>query len=141
MSTRYAVTRTIDAPADRIWALLTDAPAYPEWNPAVLGIEGTIALGEKLALRSIANPKRTFKLRVTEMEAPQRMVWSGGMPLGLFQGVRTYSLTPTGGGTEFTMVEEYSGLLEPMISKSIPDLTDSFEKFADGLKDTAERNG
>lgn len=140
MPTRYAVARTIDAPADRIWALLTNAPAYPDWNPAVLGIEGTIALGEKLALRSIANPKRTFKLRVTQMEAPQRMVWSGGMPLGLFQGVRTYSLTPAGGGTEFSMVEEYSGLMAPMITKSIPDLTDSFEKFADGLQEAAERH-
>jgi hypothetical protein len=36
------------------------------------------------------------------------------------------------------MKEEFSGLLEPMISKSIPDMTESFELFADGLKRAAE---
>jgi uncharacterized protein YndB with AHSA1/START domain len=32
--TRYAVTREIHAKPEVIWALLTDAPAYPGWNPA-----------------------------------------------------------------------------------------------------------
>lgn len=40
--------------------------------------------------------------------------------------------------TEFSMEEVFSGLLEPLISKSIPDMTDSFEQFADGLKRAAE---
>ena len=61
------------------------------------------------------------------------------MPLGLFKGVRTYTLTPQGDGTtEFSMEEVFSGLLEPLISKSIPDMSESFEQFADGLKRAAE---
>jgi hypothetical protein len=36
------------------------------------------------------------------------------------------------------MEEVFSGLLEPMITKSIPDMTESFELFADGLKQAAE---
>jgi hypothetical protein len=61
------------------------------------------------------------------------------MPLGLFRGVRTYSITPTANGpTEFSMEEVFSGPLERLISKSIPDMTDSFEQFADGLKRAAE---
>ena len=67
------------------------------------------------------------------------MVWSGGMPLGLFSGVRTYTLEPLGGGTtRFTMREEYRGPLLPMIWKSIPDLGPSFEQFAQGLKREVE---
>jgi hypothetical protein len=67
------------------------------------------------------------------------MVWADGMPLGLFKGVRTYRLTPqVDGPTTFLMEEVFSGLLEPMISKSIPDMTESFELFADGLKRAAE---
>jgi ribosome-associated toxin RatA of RatAB toxin-antitoxin module len=36
---QYEVTRAIAAASDEIWALLTNAPAYPDWNPAVVGIE------------------------------------------------------------------------------------------------------
>ena len=122
-----------------IWDLLTDAPAYSDWNPAVLGIEGNIALGEKLKLTSIVNPDRQFKMAVSEFEAPTRMVWSDGMPFGLFKGVRTFLVTEQGDGTcDFAMEEVYSGLIEPIISRSIPDMTDSFEQFADGLKEAAE---
>lgn len=137
--TTYAVKRTINADQQTIWNLLTDAPAYPDWNPAVLGIEGTIADGQKLKLTSIVNPDRQFKMTVSEFDAPDRMVWSDGMPLGLFKGVRTFLVTEQSDGTcEFAMEEVYSGLMEPIISKSIPDMTDSFEQFADGLKGAAE---
>jgi uncharacterized protein YndB with AHSA1/START domain len=137
--TRYAVTREIHAKPEVIWDLLTDAPAYPNWNPAVLGIEGRIAPGERIELTSVVNSKRTFKLEVTEFNPPHTMVWADGMPLGLFKGVRTYRLTPqVDGPTTFSMEEMFSGLLEPMISKSIPDMTESFELFADGLKRVAE---
>ena len=137
--TTYAVERTIRAEPDVIWALLTDAGSYPSWNPSVLGIEGTISLGEKIKLTSAVNPKRAFKLTVERFSPPHMMVWTDGMPLGLFKGVRTYTLTPgSDGATEFSMQEVFSGLLEPLISKSIPDLSESFEQFADGLKAAAE---
>ena len=135
----YAVKRLIAADPQTIWDLLADASNYPTWNPAVLGIEGTIAPGERIKLTSTVNPKRAFKLTVTEFGPPHRMVWSDGMPLGLFKGVRTYRLTPqANGSTEFSMEEVFSGLLEPIISKSIPDMTESFEQFADGLTQAAE---
>jgi uncharacterized protein YndB with AHSA1/START domain len=137
----YAVSRSIAAPPQTIWDLLTDAAAYPSWNPAVLGIEGRIAPGERIVLTSIVNPKRAFKLEVTEFDPERSMVWADGMPFGLFKGVRTYRLQPQeDGDTLFTMEEVYSGPLEPIISKSIPDMTDSFEQFADGLKRAAEES-
>lgn len=137
--TRYAVTRSIEAAPESIWALLTDAGNYPEWNPSVIGIEGKIAPGETIRLTSTVNPKRAFKLKVDTFTPPRSMVWADGMPLGLFKGVRTYTLTPRDNGTtEFAMEEVFSGLLEPLISKSIPDLSESFEQFADGLKSAAE---
>ena len=67
------------------------------------------------------------------------MVWSGGMPLGLFKGVRTFSLSPEGGATRLTVREEYTGPLLGMISKSMPDLGPSFNQFVAGLKSRAER--
>jgi uncharacterized protein YndB with AHSA1/START domain len=138
MTRRYAVERSIGAPPATVWALLTDATTYAAWNDAVLSISGPIALGERIELVSIADPKRTFKLRVAELVPPNRMVWTDGMPLGLFRGTRTYELHEVPEGTRFTMVEEFTGPLAGLITKMIPDLTDSFDRFADGLQRAAE---
>ena len=138
-TTTYTVSREIQAPPHVVWDLLTDPSSYRDWNPAVLSIEGAMSTGSTIKLVSIASPQRTFSLTVTSMEAPVRMVWSDGMPLGLFRGVRTYRLDPTGAGTAFSMTEKFSGPLAGLIAKSIPDLTDSFNQFADGLRIAAER--
>lgn len=90
----YTVSRSIHAPANVIWALLTDSSSYRDWNPAVLNIEGHMTPGTTIKLVSVASPKRTFSLKVISMQAPLHMVWADGMPLGLFRGVRTYDLSP-----------------------------------------------
>jgi len=138
MATRYHVERRIDAPPEKVWAVLADASTYRDWNRAVVSIDGTIATGNTVSLVSIANPKRAFRLRVTEVSAPTRMVWSDGMPLGLFKGERTYLVQPREGVTHFEMTEEYTGLLAGLFTKAIPDLTESFNVFADSLKRAAE---
>jgi uncharacterized protein YndB with AHSA1/START domain len=138
MAMRYHVSRTIAAPVEKVWSLLTDASTYGAWNTAVISIEGTIEKGETISLVSIVNPKRSFNLKVVEMAAPNRMVWSDGMPLGLFRGDRTYELSEREGSTYFSMTEEYTGLLAPLFTKTIPDMTESFDLFADGLKNAAE---
>lgn len=138
--TNYAVSESIKADPQTIWDILTDARSYPQWNPGVLGIEGTIAEGEAISLTSIVNPKRQFNLKVSDVNPPESMVWGDGMPLGLFKGVRTFRLTPQpDGSTEFFMGEVYSGLLAPLITKTIPDLSESFEMYASGLKSEAEK--
>lgn len=72
-------------------------------------------------------------------QAPHRMVWSDGMPLGLFVGRRTFTIAETGEQRcDFTMVEALTGPLAWLITKAIPDLTDSFAAFADSLKAAAE---
>lgn len=137
--TKYSVTRTIEAEPQVVWDLLTTAADYPDWNPAVLGVEGEIEDGATIRLTSVVNPQRQFKLKVTDVRPPNHMVWWDGMPLGLFKGVRTFDVTANGDGTsEFEMEEVYSGLMAPLITKSIPDQTEAFNQFADGLKRAAE---
>jgi hypothetical protein len=70
------------------------------------------------------------------------MTWSGGMPLGLFKGVRTFTLTPASDASvQFQLREEYTGLMLPMMWRSMPDLGPSFTQFASGLKKRAEQPG
>jgi uncharacterized protein YndB with AHSA1/START domain len=129
----------IAAPPEAVWAALIDAAGWSAWDSGVDGVDGRIAAGETITIRSKAAPGRAFPVKVTTFDAPRTMVFSGGMPLGLFRGVRTYRLTPTGPGTHFEMREEYSGPLVAVMWRSMPDLGPSFAQFATGLKARVER--
>ncbi|HEX8681780.1 MAG TPA: SRPBCC domain-containing protein [Ardenticatenaceae bacterium] len=136
----YSATTTIEASPETIWAILTDAASYPEWDPGVDRIEGHIAPGEKVTAYTKLSPGRAFPATVTEFVPGRKMTWSGGLPLGLFKGERTFTLAPQGNGsTEFTLREVFSGPLLQLFGRSIPDMTSTFEQFAAGLKERAER--
>lgn len=135
----FSVKTRINAAPAAIWTILTDAARIPEWDPGMDRIEGTIGPGEKLKVFPKYSKGRAFALKVTAFEPGSHMIWTGGMPLGLFKGVRTFRLTPGADGqTEFAMEEVFSGLMAPLITKSIPDLNPHFEDFAAGLKRRAE---
>jgi hypothetical protein len=135
----YDATATIQADPTRVMGVLTDAPRYPEWNSTVERVDGQIAQGETITVHAKISPGRAFPVKVAELIPGQKMVWSGGMPLGLFKGVRTFKLTAGANGTTvFTMREEFSGLLLPLIWNSMPDLGPSFQQFTLDLKKCAE---
>jgi uncharacterized protein YndB with AHSA1/START domain len=138
---RYEATEQIAAGPDAVWAVLADAAAWPSWDSGVTGVEGRIAPGEKVTIRSEAAPGRAFPVEVTACDAPNRLEFTGGMPLGLFRGVRTYTLTPSTGGTAFRMREEYTGPLLGLIWRTMPDLQPSFDRFAAGLRRRVESGG
>ena len=127
------VRRTIHAPAAAVWAVLTDPHRLQTAPTGVTRIEGTIEKDARIKLWSEVSPDRAFPLRVTELVPHRRMVWQGGMPLGLFKGVREFELEERGDSTDFSMTETFTGLMLPLIWKSMPDLQTSFETFADGL--------
>lgn len=137
----FAVSTLIHAKPELIWSLLTDGSAWTSWNPTIEKLEGSITPGSTLKVFTKLSPGQAFPVKVAEFDVPRRMVWTGGMPLGLFKGVRTYTLSPTPEGIEFTMTEVFSGLMAPLITKSIPDLQPSFQEFAAALKQKAEQGG
>ena len=129
----------IHARPETVWAVLTDGASYPQWNSTVARVNGRIASGEKLTVFAKAAPGRAFALRVTEFTPPRSMTWRGGMPLGLFTGTRRYTLTPRADGdVEFSMREEFSGPLAPLIGRAIPYMRPMFEAFTADLKSRAE---
>lgn len=134
----YEASSSIDATPEQVWSVLTNIAAWPDWDSGVSKVDGRLGLGEKLSITVKANSGRVFPVKVVTLSGPERMVFHGGMPFGLFTGQRTYSLMPQGTGTLFTMREEYSGPLSGMVFKSIPDLGPSFRQFAEGLKHQAE---
>jgi hypothetical protein len=78
----YEATATIAAAPEVVWKIPLDGSSCTQWDSGVVGLEGTIALGERLKATSEVNPGRAFPVRVTEVAAPRSMRWSGGMLLG-----------------------------------------------------------
>lgn len=105
----YEARSTIAASAAAVWAVLIDGASWPKWDSGVDAVEGRIAMGETLKIRSQAAPGRAFPVKVTLFDPPARLRFSGGMPLGLFRGVRTYEVSGDADGQiAFRMREELS---------------------------------
>ncbi|MBO6676137.1 MAG: SRPBCC domain-containing protein [Rhizobiales bacterium] len=138
MGFSYTAQCSIAAPPSTVWQVLTDRQALIDGDFGITQLDGNLAPGGKLVLRAAIAPKQAFKLKVTAFDVDRRMVWTGGMPFGLFSGTRTFTLAPAGEGTQFTVEEVFSGPLAGLIGRSMPDLQPSFEQFADALKQTAE---
>ena len=138
----YEATSMIVASPEAVWAVLSDGASWPAWDSGVDAVEGRIAPGESIKIRTQAAPGRSFPVKVTTFDPPVELRFSGGMPLGMFRGERTYLLSPdANGSTAFQMREEYTGPLVGLIWRSMPDLGPSFEKFAQGLKQRVESGG
>jgi hypothetical protein len=137
---RFATRIDIRAQPEAVWELLTELAAYPTWNTTIDKVDGTIALGHKITIHAKIAPGKAFPVKVTALEPPRKMVWSGGAPLKfLFKGERTFEVTAKASGTvEFSMVEVFDGLLAGAIGQSIPNLQPAFDEFAACLKARAE---
>lgn len=134
----YRALREIAASPDVVWSVLTDTVRLQSGGFGIVKIEGAMIPGGRIKVFSELDPKRAFPVTVAKMEAPGLMVWEGGMPFGLFRGVRTFKLTATVTGTSFEMEEVFSGPLAGLMRKAMPDLQPIFDKFADGLKVASE---
>lgn len=133
-SRETTVSISIQAESSIIWSLLTNAADYPRWNSTIIAIDGTIAAGEKIELKSTLDTTRTFKLKVLTFQPESLLVW------GDSKGQRTYTLIKNDNGTiTFTMTEKIGGLMFPMYAKYIPSFDEAFEQFASDLKTEAEK--
>ena len=137
----YISTIGIDAPPEDVWAILTDAAGYQAWNPEIIHLDGSMTLNGRIKARVKLGDGaiRTVPMRVTELKPHSRMEWTGGLPLGLFVGRRTFTVMPKGPGAEFKLHLVMSGPLSGPIIKSVGDRQPEVDSFAAALKQRAER--
>ena len=91
----------IDAPPERIWAVVTDFGAYPDWNPFIRRISGELREGARLEVRIEPPGARamTFKPTVRSVEANRELRWLGRLLLpGVFDGEHSLRIEPLDGG-------------------------------------------
>jgi uncharacterized protein YndB with AHSA1/START domain len=137
---QYTTTADINAPPEMVWAILVDGAKYSGWNPEIVEVDGRMDRGESITarVRIGSGAIRRIRMVVTAFDAPRRMEWTGGMPFGLFIGKRTFTVVPSGAGTEFRLHLEMSGPLLPLILKSVGDRQPEVDSFSAALKSHAE---
>ena len=136
----YTTSVHIAAPPEAVWTVLADAAGYAAWNPEIVAIDGRFATGERITatVHIGGGVMRSVPMRVAVFQPPVRMEWIGGLPLGLFVGRRMFFVTPGDGATEFRMDLRMTGLLSPLIIRSVGHRQAEIDSFSAALKKRVE---
>jgi hypothetical protein len=134
----------IDATPERVWQVLTDFEAYPQWNPFMTRVSGTPMPGERLTVYMQPEGGRAMTFRPTVREAAphRRLRWLGHLFLpGIFDGEHGFTIEPLDdGGVRLVQQEDFRGVLVPLLARSLDRRTlPAFERMNRALKQRAER--
>ena len=133
----------IQAPAERVWTVLTDFATYPQWNPFIKSVVGSPQKGERLQI--VIQPSGGKALRfspiVLTADTGRELRWLGRLMLpGIFDGEHWFVIEPlTGDRVRFTQRERFTGLLvRPLRTSLDRDTQRGFEEMNLALKTRAE---
>ena len=135
---------TFAAQPERVWAVLTDFAAYPQWNTVISKARAELREGGRITFRIKieASPELGFAARILRFTPGRELAWRGGAPLvpALAWGEHYFQLTPVGDGTEFTHGENFGGLLALLMTRTTvrARVVRTYERFNRALKARAE---
>ncbi|MEV0321765.1 SRPBCC family protein [Streptomyces sp. NPDC050658] len=115
----------IEAPAEKVWAQLTDFSSYGEWNathtsfpkggPSALEVGGTFAENMKL----MGFPAEV-EWTIEELESARTLAIRGKGPMGVNVGTR-YTLTPDGDATTMRIDGSFTGAAVSLMAGKLKD--------------------
>lgn len=105
---RFESSVTVQAPADRVWAVFSDVARWPEWTPTVESVErldeGRIHLGSRTRIRQPKLPVAIWE--VTELVEGEYFAWVSRGPGVKTTGGHRVTTTPEGTVATSTIVQE-----------------------------------
>jgi hypothetical protein len=143
MATRRIETHIeINAPPRQVWALLTDFPRMPEWNPFIRSISGSLEVGSRLDVEIVPPGKSgmRFKPAIVKLAPERELRWLGRVLLpGIFDGEHYFLLAPVEGDrTRFTQGENFNGFLVGLFGGTLTATENGFRAMNEALKQRAE---
>lgn len=133
--TEFSIAVSINAPPQRVFAVLCDIERWPEWTSTMTSIRrlerGPFAVGSSAR---VVQPKlRPAVWRVTELDENHSFTWVAHAP-----GVRMragHSVEASGEGSRAALTFELSGFLGPIASRLYQGLIQEYAATeASGLK-------
>jgi hypothetical protein len=126
-TTAFSVTITatthIDAEPQRVWEVLTDTAAYPDWNPFVRRFEGDLVQGQRITVDLQPDPVKkpqTMRPRLVHVEAGRGFTWLGKVGVrGVLDGRHSFTVQASGNRSVLVQHEVLSGLLTPLFRRML----------------------
>jgi carbon monoxide dehydrogenase subunit G len=111
---RFESSIDINAPVERVWALIDKLEEWPQWMPSIKKIEriskGPLTAGSQLSVTAkVSGLTVTLLMTITEF-VPERSVVLEGKALGT-KLTRFYTLEPVNGKTKVIIGGDVSGAL------------------------------
>lgn len=129
----------IEAPAEFVWAVLSDIERWPEWTRSVTTLRrldhGPIQLGSRVAIQQPRLPPNV--LTVTDWQPPRQFTWETRN--AVLTGIGLHAIEPLDRGCLVTLTFRFQGLLGPVVGWLYGALTREYiELEAAGLKERSE---
>jgi uncharacterized membrane protein len=130
----------VEAPIERVWAVLCDVERWPEWATTVTSVrrldDGPLAVGSRARIEQPKIPPTEYV--VTDLEPGRSFTWVATGP-----GVRTtarHVLEPVRtGGTRVTLAVEQAGPVGAVVGRFYRRLTERYlAAEAEGIKARSE---
>lgn len=133
----------INAPAETVWAVLTDFGSYPDWNPFTVRAESSLEIGEPVDLyipRGKSLMKQSFVLEV--LDPPREIAWRLPKMLhkAVFNAYRTQKVMPVDAERcTYQTSDTFDGWIAGKLYSSQGDwVRKNFNKLAAALKERSE---
>ncbi len=136
---RFSISVDIDAPPERVWAVMRDVERWHEWTASITSVtrvdHGPLAIGSRARVRQ---PKLLpAEFIVTELEENKGFTWVTLSP-GVTATAR-HSVQPIPSGTRATLSVQFDGLAAPIVAWMTRNLNDRYLALeAAGLKKRSE---
>lgn len=116
----YQSTFEINAPAVRVWDVLTTLEQYEDWNPQIRSASGHIREGQIIRLRLAlpGRPKLDLSATIERVESGRLLTWRGHvLAPWFFEGYRKFAIhSIEHDRVRVEHVEDVHGLLAPVFS-------------------------
>jgi hypothetical protein len=134
----FATRVDIDAPAERVWSILTDLDAYADWNPFTPRIETDFVVGHPIVLHvSFDGAKPRQQIEELRRWAPgEQLCWGMTMgPAWFFRAERVQRVEVLGPARcRYISEDAFAGLFSPVVEALFgPKVQRGFDRMATAL--------
>ena len=135
----FSITVDIAAPADRVWAVMSDVERWHEWTPSITRVtllrKGALAVGSRALVRQPKFPPALW--RVTELVPGRSFTWVSVAP-GL-RVIGRHAVELTVNGTRAVLTLELKGMVGGLWGRLTRGITERYIGYeAAGLKARSE---